>query len=315
MSINFDQKRIPSSSHISIELPSDLDHSHDTLEGIALLPTNIEKSSHETQDSKLKFKLLQTISFIIKAHILLGERAIWYFDRLMHAFRHTKKMRLFFSFSPIIPNLLKLLVYWSIITKEIQWAYIQFSIVILALYMMSGIYHCLTKRRFFVLYADPSALEANEGFQELVEKNALMDSLLVQAKEIVDRQENVPQDLVLAIHLAMSDSLRLSNELFVASELLVSRGVDGNGLAQEEINSIPIEIYSAAMAESIDEPDMCSLCIQNFKQKEELRRLPCGHRFHVKCGDEWLKQLAACPNCKVKVENNQDAVQEDQQVV
>jgi len=308
-------KRLPSTSHISIELPSDFDHSHDNLEGIALLPTETENSSGSNSQTKLKLHFLLVMSWIIKAHILLGERGVWYFDKLMHKFRHTKQMRIFFPLTTVIQNLLRIMGHYNWVSKEVQLIYVKFALTICILYAMSGIYHWITGKRFFVHIGAgyTSLLEDNEGFKELLEKNTLMDNLLAQAKELVDRNENIPHDLALAINLAMTDALRLSNELFVASELLVSRGGDGNGLPRADIQNIPIEIYSNPGALDIEEEsNMCSICIKDFKQKEEVRRLPCGHRFHVKCGDEWLEKLAACPNCKVRVERNQDADQDDQ---
>jgi len=308
-------KRLPSTSHISIELPSDFDHSQDNLEGIALLPTGTENSSGSNSQTKLKLHFLITISWIIKIHILMGERAVWYFDKLMHRFRHTKQMRIFFPLTTVIQNLLRIMGHYDWASREAQLIYIKFSLTVCVLYTMSAIYHWITGKRFFVHLGAESSLqlEDNEGFKELLEKNTLMDTLLAQAKELVDRNENIPHDLALAINLAMTDALRLSNELFVASELLISRSGDGNGLPSDDIQRIRIEIYSNPRAMDIeDEPNMCSLCIKGFKQKEELRRLPCGHRFHVKCGDEWLKQLAACPNCKVRVERNQNEEQDAQ---
>jgi len=303
-------KRLPSTSHISIELTSDFDYSQDNLEGIALLPTGTENSNGSTSQTKLKLHFLIAISWIIKIHILMGERAVWYFDKLMHRFRDTKQMRIFFPLTIIIQNLLRIMDDYDLVSSEAQSIYFKFCMTVCVLYFMSAIYHRITEKRFFVPSGASSSLqeEDNEGLKELIEKNTLRDTLLAQAKKLVDRNENIPHGLALAINLAMTDGLRLSNELFVASELSISRSGDGHGLPSDDIQRIPIEIYSNRRAMDIeDEPNMCSLCIKGFKQKEKLRRLPCGHRFHVKCGDEWLKQLAACPNCKVRVERNQDA--------
>jgi len=74
-----------------------------------------------------------------------------------------------------------------------------------------------------------------------------------------------------------------------------------------EIKEITIEKYSASLSIEMNDPGMCSICIKDFQQNEELGRLKCEHRFHVKCVDFWLAVLAACPNCKVKLERNQDA--------
>ncbi|KAJ3122513.1 hypothetical protein HK098_002774 [Nowakowskiella sp. JEL0407] len=44
----------------------------------------------------------------------------------------------------------------------------------------------------------------------------------------------------------------------------------------------------------------CSICLEGFKAKEEVRRLPkCSHIFHKDCVDSWLlEQSCCCPNCR-----------------
>ncbi|CAI9091415.1 OLC1v1026446C1 [Oldenlandia corymbosa var. corymbosa] len=43
----------------------------------------------------------------------------------------------------------------------------------------------------------------------------------------------------------------------------------------------------------------CSICLQDYKDTDVLRLLPeCGHFFHVKCVDPWLKLHPTCPICR-----------------
>jgi len=70
-----------------------------------------------------------------------------------------------------------------------------------------------------------------------------------------------------------------------------------NGLNTEQINSIPVEKYLVPLT-GLEEPETCSICIDEFRQEQELRKLPCQHRFHKNCVDEWLKISSTCPNCK-----------------
>jgi hypothetical protein len=52
-----------------------------------------------------------------------------------------------------------------------------------------------------------------------------------------------------------------------------------------------------------DEP-MCSICLGEFGDGDELRMLPCLHVFHVACIDQWLGLSHECPLCKRSVVNN-----------
>ncbi|KAJ3681075.1 hypothetical protein LUZ60_015564 [Juncus effusus] len=43
----------------------------------------------------------------------------------------------------------------------------------------------------------------------------------------------------------------------------------------------------------------CPICLGEYEGGDVLRRGPdCGHCFHVKCVDEWLRLSATCPLCR-----------------
>mmetsp|Transcript_50091 Transcript_50091/g.119176 ORF Transcript_50091/g.119176 Transcript_50091/m.119176 type:complete len:288 (-) Transcript_50091:68-931(-) len=47
----------------------------------------------------------------------------------------------------------------------------------------------------------------------------------------------------------------------------------------------------------------CSMCLLDYADGEELRRLGCGHCFHVACVDEWLvRHQNICPLCTAPVQ-------------
>lgn len=44
---------------------------------------------------------------------------------------------------------------------------------------------------------------------------------------------------------------------------------------------------------------VCMVCLDNFRHGEELRVLPCGHRYHLDCIDPWLLDRSPeCPVCR-----------------
>ena len=48
--------------------------------------------------------------------------------------------------------------------------------------------------------------------------------------------------------------------------------------------------------------DSCAICLDDFRENEELRLLPCHHAFHRHCVDPWLlKQSELCPMCKQSI--------------
>ncbi|XP_068114971.1 RING finger protein 122-like [Hyperolius riggenbachi] len=42
---------------------------------------------------------------------------------------------------------------------------------------------------------------------------------------------------------------------------------------------------------------VCAVCLEEFKVKEELGLCPCTHAFHTKCLVKWLEVRNSCPMC------------------
>ncbi|KAK9154333.1 hypothetical protein Sjap_001813 [Stephania japonica] len=44
----------------------------------------------------------------------------------------------------------------------------------------------------------------------------------------------------------------------------------------------------------------CTICLEQVKEGELIRSLPCLHQFHATCIDPWLRQQGTCPVCKFR---------------
>ncbi|KAG5237910.1 RING-H2 finger protein [Salix suchowensis] len=80
-----------------------------------------------------------------------------------------------------------------------------------------------------------------------------------------------------------------------------TRGVDSS--ARTATNHYPKLLYSKARLEprgNIDLlPSCCSICLGDYKDSDVLRLLPdCGHVFHLKCVDCWIRRHPTCPICR-----------------
>ncbi|KAH6616832.1 hypothetical protein C7974DRAFT_53180 [Boeremia exigua] len=61
---------------------------------------------------------------------------------------------------------------------------------------------------------------------------------------------------------------------------------------------------SAAVASANDTPTEehlgCSICTDDFEKGQDIRVLPCDHKFHPECVDPWLLNVSGtCPLCRV----------------
>ncbi|KAI3520328.1 hypothetical protein L1887_09676 [Cichorium endivia] len=82
--------------------------------------------------------------------------------------------------------------------------------------------------------------------------------------------------------------------------LTVSRGIDDDVLI-----TFPVFVYSEhVMPHKVDSAadangSGCSICLADYKPTDVIRLLPkCGHFFHRKCIDTWLKVHPTCPVCR-----------------
>ncbi|KAF7473558.1 Hypothetical predicted protein [Marmota monax] len=46
---------------------------------------------------------------------------------------------------------------------------------------------------------------------------------------------------------------------------------------------------------------LCAVCLEDFKPRDELGICPCKHAFHRKCLIKWLEVRKVCPLCNMPV--------------
>lgn len=70
----------------------------------------------------------------------------------------------------------------------------------------------------------------------------------------------------------------------------------------EEIKVLPITTFNA---DKTDDPDhsSCAVCLADYADGDKLRHLPCGHHFHTKCADRWLRRNKRCPLCMQSIDS------------
>jgi hypothetical protein len=57
-------------------------------------------------------------------------------------------------------------------------------------------------------------------------------------------------------------------------------------------------IFSVVYIESKNEElKDCSICLEEIKVGDQIRRLTCFHQYHINCIDEWLDINKICPEC------------------
>lgn len=67
------------------------------------------------------------------------------------------------------------------------------------------------------------------------------------------------------------------------------------GATEEQIDRLPL--HSISHNEAAEAPP-CNICLAPYEEGEEVRTVPCMHKFHRACIDTWLRDKAICPICK-----------------
>jgi len=145
--------------------------------------------------------------------------------------------------------------------------------------------------------------DSNEFNDQLMQQLVLhalrqrLEALMIDQRARLARVNLMTQGQAQRFRLPPFDLMR---EIIIEIGMLEEQAQNNRnrGLSEEQINELPHEVYHKNINQ---ESEACSICIDEFEQDQTLRKLPCGHRFHIKCIDEWLKISNSCPNCKAEI--------------
>jgi len=109
--------------------------------------------------------------------------------------------------------------------------------------------------------------------------------------------------------LAVFQSCARVGFVLVYFKILFPEGVDGDDrkvgpepASPEQIAALPVEVVHSPPAILVamgfcDETATCAVCLSDHSPGDNLRKLPCSHKFHVACCDQWLQRSKRCPLC------------------
>ncbi|XP_077231345.1 receptor homology region transmembrane domain ring H2 motif protein 1 [Tasmannia lanceolata] len=65
------------------------------------------------------------------------------------------------------------------------------------------------------------------------------------------------------------------------------------------VDVLPCFTFNTSCSDCKPTAETCSICLEDYKNGETLKVLPCQHEFHSVCVDAWLKKWGTfCPLCK-----------------
>lgn len=115
---------------------------------------------------------------------------------------------------------------------------------------------------------------------------------------------DIPQYVSLPHYMPLlSRHVQETMRLFEHRRMVVNRGASQNTI---ERNTFPHKYKKIPRSggDSEDNVEKCTICLSEFEDNEEVRRLPCMHLFHIVCVDQWLTTNKRCPICRVDIEEH-----------
>ena len=49
----------------------------------------------------------------------------------------------------------------------------------------------------------------------------------------------------------------------------------------------------------------CMICFAEYEEGDEIRVLPCFHKGHTDCLEQWLRENTTCPMCQTSVDHHE----------
>ncbi|KAI8051815.1 hypothetical protein BDF21DRAFT_432180 [Thamnidium elegans] len=72
------------------------------------------------------------------------------------------------------------------------------------------------------------------------------------------------------------------------------------------VSKLSVKIFNLNDQKDQEEPESCTICLEDYESGNELRLLPCNHYYHAVCVDLWLTtKKKCCPICKTDVTNSE----------
>nr|XP_043609931.1 uncharacterized protein LOC122581730 [Erigeron canadensis] len=110
----------------------------------------------------------------------------------------------------------------------------------------------------------------------------------------------MPEALTAIAELRMSRNLLQVGREFNEDdyEMLLSLDEDNHqhgGATPAQINNLPVSVVQVETSQE------CAICLEIPSVGETIRLLPCLHRFHKGCIDQWLGRKTSCPVCKYSI--------------
>jgi len=93
--------------------------------------------------------------------------------------------------------------------------------------------------------------------------------------------------------------------LTFATQTLAQSGRQPHDTSATAVSALPVRTLTARDVQALrEEHKACTICMMSFAEGDEQMTLPCLHKFHTACVEQWLHARDFCPVCRHPIADN-----------
>lgn len=144
-------------------------------------------------------------------------------------------------------------------------------------------------------------VSASDGGPDAPDNDAAAQALISFIGQVLANSEGRPggrQGGVAGVHALTELLSNLVPQQGIDSAAVDSRTATMTYSGESPVRSDPSSSPVRSVPSPSSEERKCMVCLEEFKAGDNLRILPCLHRYHRDCIDPWLARSRHCPVCK-----------------
>ena len=148
-------------------------------------------------------------------------------------------------------------------------------------------------------FINPSTNSLNSFNSQSNTNNDQNEEIIIEKNALIRVKRNVIPGIDNSLMYVVEHMGRRNLNMNQVPTLIFGSNNVISGLDKKIINNFTISKFDKMQSQNFDEEcKTCNICLRDFDHNDNIKFLPCTHRFHVKCIDPWLETHPTCPNCK-----------------
>ncbi|KAK9698371.1 hypothetical protein RND81_08G099600 [Saponaria officinalis] len=124
------------------------------------------------------------------------------------------------------------------------------------------------------------------------------EMLLIAMNLYIQQQDDYLRNSSILIDELDREMLLLISINSIRQEEYLNNNINGNHMEEVRKQMIGKRLPTKTRVQGGEDTDVCSICLDEFKEGSCVGVLDCSHEFHSECVKNWLVINNVCPLCK-----------------